>query len=58
MCEDAWDPEPAGRARLAGAQVLLIINASPYEVDKQIQREQQVVRDGYAKRECRWCSSI
>jgi NAD+ synthase (glutamine-hydrolysing) len=45
VCEDAWDPAPAARARLAGAQVLLIINASPYEVDKQTQREQLVVRE-------------
>jgi NAD+ synthase (glutamine-hydrolysing) len=45
VCEDAWDPAPASRARLAGAQVLLVINASPYEVDKQTQREQLVVRE-------------
>jgi len=45
VCEDAWDSAPAGQARQAGAQVLLIINASPYEVDKQTQREQQVVRE-------------
>ena len=31
-------------ARQAGAQVLLVINASPYEVDKQTQREQEIVR--------------
>ena len=37
-------PQPARQARDAGAQVLLVINASPYEVDKQTQREQQVVR--------------
>src|SRR5277367_2130313 len=43
VCEDAWDSAPARQAREAGAQVLLIINASPYEVDKQSQREQQVV---------------
>ncbi|MGO8827615.1 MAG: NAD+ synthase [Steroidobacteraceae bacterium] len=42
VCEDVWDAEPALRARHAGAQVLLIINASPYEVDKQRQRERQV----------------
>jgi NAD+ synthase (glutamine-hydrolysing) len=42
VCEDAWDAEPARQAREAGAQVLLIINASPYEVDKQSMREQQV----------------
>jgi NAD+ synthase (glutamine-hydrolysing) len=45
VCEDAWDSEPASQARQAGAQVLLIINASPYEVDKQSMREQQVVRE-------------
>src|SRR5882724_1624506 len=45
VCEDAWDSDPARQARQAGAEVLLIINASPYEVDKQTQREQQVVRE-------------
>jgi NAD+ synthase (glutamine-hydrolysing) len=43
VCEDVWDSAPARQARDAGAQVLLVINASPYEVDKQSQREQQVV---------------
>jgi NAD+ synthase (glutamine-hydrolysing) len=42
VCEDVWEPEPARRARHAGAQVLLVINASPYEVNKQTQREQDV----------------
>jgi NAD+ synthase (glutamine-hydrolysing) len=45
VCEDAWDSGPARQARQAGAHVLLIINASPYEVDKQTQREQQVVQE-------------
>ena len=44
VCEDVWDPEPARQARAAGAEVLLIINASPYEVDKQTQREREVGR--------------
>ncbi len=44
VCEDMWDPQPAARARAAGAQVLLAINASPYEVGKQLQREQIVAR--------------
>jgi NAD+ synthase (glutamine-hydrolysing) len=44
VCEDAWEPEPAGQARGAGAEVLLVINASPYEVNKQAQRELEVVR--------------
>src|SRR5208283_2002503 len=42
VCEDVWDAEPARQARRAGAQVLLVINASPYELDKQRQRERQV----------------
>jgi NAD+ synthase (glutamine-hydrolysing) len=50
VCEDAWDSAPAHAARQAGAQVLLVINASPYEVDKQTQREQHVVRERV--REC------
>jgi len=45
VCEDVWDSAPARQARHAGAQVLLVINASPYEVHKQTQREQQVVRE-------------
>src|ERR1700680_2092692 len=44
VCEDVWDAEPARQARKAGAQVLLVINASPYEVDKQTQREQEIAR--------------
>jgi NAD+ synthase (glutamine-hydrolysing) len=44
VCEDVWDAEPARQARAAGAEVLLVINASPYEVDKQTQREQQIGR--------------
>ncbi len=44
VCEDVWEAEPAGAAKAAGAQVLLIINASPYEVGKQTQREEQVAR--------------
>src|SRR5579862_897055 len=44
VCEDIWEPDPAAQARNAGAEVLLVINASPYEVNKQIQRERDVVR--------------
>jgi NAD+ synthase (glutamine-hydrolysing) len=45
VCEDVWDSAPARQARGAGAQVLLVINASPYEVDKQSQREREVVQE-------------
>jgi NAD+ synthase (glutamine-hydrolysing) len=44
VCEDIWEPEPATQARDAGAEVLLVINASPYEVNKQRQRERDVVQ--------------
>jgi NAD+ synthase/NAD+ synthase (glutamine-hydrolysing) len=30
ICEDLWFPEPAAKAKAAGAQLLLSINASPY----------------------------
>ncbi len=42
ICEDAWEPEPAMAARKLGAEALLIINASPYEMHKQREREQVV----------------
>ena len=44
VCEDVWEPHPAAQARAAGAEVLLVINASPYEVNKQRQREHEVIR--------------
>src|SRR5579859_1010790 len=44
VCEDVWEPMPAAQARAAGAEVLLVINASPYEVFKQTQREADVGR--------------
>jgi NAD+ synthase (glutamine-hydrolysing) len=40
VCEDVWEPEPARAAKAAGAEVLLIINASPFEIHKQREREQ------------------
>ncbi len=39
ICEDIWEHEPAMQARAAGAQVLLVINASPYDTRKQAERE-------------------
>jgi len=35
ICADVWEPEPAIRARQAGAQLLLALNASPYHLEKQ-----------------------
>ena len=39
ICEDAWFEEPARLAQRAGAQVLAVINASPFHVGKGYERE-------------------
>ncbi|MGE5115573.1 MAG: NAD+ synthase, partial [Betaproteobacteria bacterium] len=39
ICEDAWFEEPASLAKAAGAQVLCVINASPFHLGKQGERE-------------------
>ena len=40
VCEDIWAPQAAQMSRAAGAQLLLVINASPYEIHKQREREE------------------
>jgi NAD+ synthase (glutamine-hydrolysing) len=39
ICEDAWFDEPALAAKAAGAQVLCVLNASPFHLDKADERE-------------------
>jgi len=39
ICEDAWFDEPARAARAAGAQLLAVLNASPFHLDKAQERE-------------------
>ncbi|TLZ15704.1 MAG: NAD+ synthase [Gammaproteobacteria bacterium] len=39
VCEDTWQPEAAQVSRAAGAELLVVINASPYEIHKQRERE-------------------
>jgi len=39
ICEDIWEREAAQLARAAGAELLAVINASPYEIHKQRERE-------------------
>ena len=39
ICEDAWFEEPARLAKEAGAQVLCVLNASPFHLDKSGERE-------------------
>ncbi len=48
VCEDIWECEAATQARDAGAELLIIINASPFEVHKQHERE-RVTRDRIAQ---------
>ena len=38
ICEDTWFADTPAKARAAGAQVLLVPNASPYHMNKQQQR--------------------
>ena len=38
ICEDTWFPRAPALARQAGAQVLLILNGSPYHMNKQLLR--------------------
>ncbi|MDC2861504.1 MULTISPECIES: NAD+ synthase [unclassified Delftia] len=39
ICEDAWHPGPASASAAAGAQLLAVINASPFHEGKQAERE-------------------
>ncbi len=39
ICEDAWFEEPARLARESGAELLMVINASPFHVGKGGERE-------------------
>ena len=48
ICADVWEPEAPKRARAAGAQVLLVLNASPFHIDK-LRTRYEVVRDRTAE---------
>jgi NAD+ synthase (glutamine-hydrolysing) len=39
ICEDAWFEQPAQLAKAAGAEVLAVINASPFHIGKGYERE-------------------
>ncbi len=39
ICEDAWFDAPAADARAAGAEILVVINASPFHAGKGSERE-------------------
>jgi NAD+ synthase (glutamine-hydrolysing) len=40
LCEDAWFEGPAARCASLGADVLVVLNASPFHVGKGLEREQ------------------
>ncbi|MGI9225193.1 MAG: NAD+ synthase [Woeseiaceae bacterium] len=42
ICEDVWRPGPIAASRSAGAECVIAINGSPYEVETQEYREQTV----------------
>ncbi len=42
ICEDVWRPGPAAAAKAAGAEFIIAINGSPYELEIQSKREDAV----------------
>jgi NAD+ synthase (glutamine-hydrolysing) len=48
ICEDAWFDEPAASAAQAGAQVLCVLNASPFHLDKAGEREARMAERAQA----------
>lgn len=44
ICEDAWYDEPAEAACLAGAQALVVLNASPFHAGKGAEREARMAQ--------------
>jgi NAD+ synthetase len=48
ICADVWDSPPAILAKKAGAEVLLVLNASPHHLEKQDSRH-QIARDRVAQ---------
>jgi len=44
ICEDIWEQAPLRETVAAGAQAIVVINASPFHYNKAIEREEDVVR--------------
>ncbi len=44
ICEDIWDENPIKLSKAAGAQLIVNINASPFHVGKQLERENEVAK--------------
>ena len=43
ICEDIWQPEPSAAAAAAGAELIIVINASPWDGAKESVREDVLV---------------
>jgi len=43
VCEDIWQAEPAAAAAAAGAELIVVINASPWDAAKQAAREEVLI---------------
>ena len=50
ICEDAWFDEPSRIAKAAGAQVLCVLNASPFHLGKLVEREERMAHTARALR--------
>ena len=44
ICEDIWEQQPVRESVAEGAQLVVVINASPFHHSKAIEREEEVVR--------------
>ena len=44
ICEDIWYREPAAKAKEAGAEILVNLNASPFHKGKSVEREELVAK--------------
>ena len=44
ICEDVWDAGPMAASRSAGAECVIAINGSPYDVTSQTDRELQLIK--------------
>ncbi len=50
ICEDAWFDEPAASAVAAEAQLLVVLNASPFHLEKSGEREERMAERARAAR--------
>lgn len=50
VCEDLWSDGPVEDAAAAGAKLIINLNASPYDIDKQARRKALIERKAFANR--------